>query len=426
MISDEAIERVVEVLVDRIESANTYILEQIGNNIKKIKTVKPSDRYKLEQILKYGGDYDKIVNKIAEVTKMNVRDIKKIFEEVAKADYKFAKKFYEYNGIKYIPWEENAVLRNQVNALANITANEYLNFANTRAIGFNVKNVAGDIIFQNLDDTYIKVIDEAVWNIRQGTDTFDNQMRKIMKELGTSGVKYLDYESGHTRRLDSAVRMNIRGAITSLHNELQQQFGKEFNSDGVEISVHLTPAPDHAEVQGKQFTISKYDENGKLIKKGEFEKFQDDEEAISYDGVVFKPKFEGRDRRSIGEYNCYHYIFSIMLGVSKPVYSNNELKRIVNKSEKTFNFDGKKYTIYEGTQLQRQIETEVRRQKDMQILGKAGDDMQLVDEAQQKITQLTRKYKELSNISGLPTKMERLLVNNYKRIKIDKNTINKD
>ena len=408
MISDEVLDQLIEILINRIEEANTYILKQIGNNINEFRTIKPADKYKLEQILKYGGDYEKIIKKIAEITKMNIKDIKAIFEAVAKTDYEFAQQFYLANNKTYISWDENIALQNQVDALANITANEYLNFANTKAIGFNVKNTAGDIIFQNLDDTYIKVIDEAVWNISQGTSTFDSEMRRIMKELGTSGIKYLDYESGKTRRLDSAIRMNIKGAITSLHNELHKQWGEEFGADGVEISVHLNPAPDHAEVQGRQFSNE------------EFEKFQNDEQATTYDGIVFEPEYDGKDRRSIGEYNCYHYIFSILLGVSKPVYSNEKLKNIKKRSEKEFEFDGKKYTMYEGTQLQRQIETEIRKQKDMQILYKAGGDMDLVGEAQDNITKLTRKYKKLSEISGLPTKMERLTVSGYKRTKVNK------
>ena len=47
----------------------------------------------------------------------------------------------------------------------------------------------------------------------------------------------------------------------------------------------------------------------------------------------------------------------------------------------------------------------------------SGND-ELVGETQQKITQLTHKYKELSNISGLPTKSKRLVVSGYKRKKV--------
>ena len=41
---------------------------------------------------------------------------------------------------------------------------------------------------------------------------------------------------------------------------------------------------------------------------------------------------------------------------------------------------------------------------------------ELIDESQQKITRLTKKYKELSDVSGLPTKMQRMRVPNYRRV----------
>ena len=41
-------------------------------------------------VLKYGGDYEKIANKLAKITKLNKNDIYKIFEAVAKKDYRFA------------------------------------------------------------------------------------------------------------------------------------------------------------------------------------------------------------------------------------------------------------------------------------------------------------------------------------------------
>ena len=79
----------------------------------------------------------------------------------------------------------------------------------------------------------------------------------------------------------------------------------------------------------------------------------------------------------------------------------------------------KTYTNYEGTQLQRKLETEIRKQKDIQIMAKASGNKELVQESQQKITQLTRKYKELSDVSGLPTKLERARVSGYRRTKVN-------
>jgi hypothetical protein len=233
-------------------------------------------------------------------------------------------------------------------------------------------------------------------------------MYSTIKELGSSGLKTVDYANGRSVRLDSSVRQHMKGALRNLHNETQAIFGEEFGSDGVEISVHINPAPDHAEVQGRQFS------------KEEFAKFQNDQDAVDYTGKVFESEHDGHDRRSISEYNCYHYTFDIVLGVSKPEYSEEELQKIIDDNNKGFELDGEHYTNYEGTQLQRKLETEIRKQKDIQIMAKASGNKELVQESQQKITQLTRKYKQLSDVSGLPTKMERMRVSSYKRINVNK------
>ena len=66
------------------------------------------------------------------------------------------------------------------------------------------------------------------------------------------------------------------------------------------------------------------------------------------------------------------------------------------------------------------METKIRKQKDIQIIGKVSNNKQIIDEAQTKITQLTQKYKEISKISGLPTRMDRLKVAKYRRISAKK------
>ena len=405
MIDEKLIDKLVERLVERIEEGNSYTLQKIGESIKEIGALSPSKAQQLSQILKYGGNYDKIVEKLAQITELNVKDIYEIFEEVAKNDYAFAKQFYDYRGVKYIPYEENIALQQQVKALARITAGEYANFSNTLAF---TKRVNGRVVYTDLARTYQDTIDKAVLSVAQGKSAFQEEMYSTIKELGSSGIKRVDYASGRSVRLDSSVRQHLKGALRNLHNETQAVFGEEFGSDGVEISVHRNPAPDHAEVQGRQFS------------KEEFSKFQNDQDAVDYTGKMFTKEHAGHDRRSISEYNCYHYTFDIVLGVSKPEYSKEELQEIIDNNNKGFELDGEHYTNYEGTQMQRKLETEIRKQKDIQIIAKASGNKELIEETQRNISHLTRKYKQLSDISGLPTKVQRLRVSGYKRINTKK------
>ena len=122
MLSDEVIDKVIERLVNRIEQGNEYILKTIGENIAEFRDIIPSQAEQLYKMIRFGGDYDKIVKRLAEITELNVKDIYKIFEEVAKNDYKFAERFYRYRNKKYIPYEKNIFLKQQVDSLARITS----------------------------------------------------------------------------------------------------------------------------------------------------------------------------------------------------------------------------------------------------------------------------------------------------------------
>lgn len=389
MLDDRIINVLVERLVNRIEQGNTYILEEIGKNIKQIGILTPSKARQLAQILKYGGNYDKIAKKLARITELNVKDIYSIFDNVAKENQTFAKQFYDYRNIKYIPYEQNISLKQQVKALADITAGEYINLS--RTLAFAKKDIYGKTIYTDLFKTYQNVIDEAVLNVSQGKMDFNTSMYKTIKELSESGIRTVDYANGHSRRLDSAVRMNMQGALRDLSNTLQKQFGEEFGADGIEVSHHENSAPDHIDtVDGRQFSNEEFE------------------------------KVNNSLQRPVGELNCYHYIFPIILGVSKPEYTKKQLEEDKKKNKKGFELDGKHYTLYEGTQLQRKLETELRKAKDTQIIAKASGNKELVAGSQKKITQLTQKYNELSKVSGLPTKLERARVSGYKRINVNK------
>ena len=243
MLSQEVEERLSEHLVNRIEEANSYILKRIGEAIRQISTLTPSQAYQLGQILKYGSTYNEIAKELAKVSGKNVQDIYKIFEEVAKNNKQFAKQFYKYRGIDYIPYSKDIALQNQVNSIARLTADTYLNIANTRGIGFLFRNQNGQMYFKDIQQAYYEIIDRGIIAISQGKKTFQTEMRRIIKDVGGNGV--VIYESGRTRRLDSAVRMNILDGIRQVSNETAQRFAQEYDADGVEISTHINPAPDH-------------------------------------------------------------------------------------------------------------------------------------------------------------------------------------
>ena len=114
MLSEEALERLTERLVNRIEELNEYFIEKLGEQIIDIGEMTPSQLKELFQSIRYGSNLDKIAYKLAEITDKNVADIYKIFEEVAKKNQSYAKQFYEFRKIEFIPFDKNQMLQKQV------------------------------------------------------------------------------------------------------------------------------------------------------------------------------------------------------------------------------------------------------------------------------------------------------------------------
>lgn len=403
--NDKQVDLIIERLINRVEQANTYFLMEIGKSISKLRGLKPSDAHRLAQILKYEDNYNEIVKKLAKYMNANVQDIDEILSSFAKKDLDFNEKFYKYRNIPLPPFEQNKALNDQIKAFREVIKSDLYNFTRPNVLGYTLRDINNRVQFYGLKDTYNRVIDEAILNLTQGKENFDMSMSRILTELGGSGLKKIDYSNGRTMRLDSAVRMHVLDGMRNLHNANQELFGEQFDADGVEITVHENPAPDHAKVQGRQFRKDQYI----LLQRGQ--------EATDYKGNKYTlDQDHNGSYRPISDLNCYHYVYSIVLGVSEPQYTDEQLKEIERQSKEKVEIDGKEYTKYECTQLQRQLERRIREQKDIQILGKTSNNKVLIDKSQSKITQLTNKYKEISDKSNLPTKMNRLKVSGYRRI----------
>ena len=405
MLNENKQEELLKIFQQRFEEYNTKVLEELGNVIKHFKDLTPSQAYSLAQKLKYNTTVKDLLNELSKISGLSVKDLKAILEKVAKENIGFADVYYKSRGLETPIYNENKALQRLVNSVYKIAGEEFKNIA--KSTGFRLLGDNGEPLLLDIDETYKYVIDKCVVAISQGKETYQQAMRSTMKQLSSSGVRKIEYESGYSRRLDSSIRMNILDSIRQVSNESQQLFGKEFDSDGVEISTHLNPSPDHY-MQGRQFSNEEY------------KKLQNGENAKDYQGKIWNLDHNHDSSfRPISTMNCFHYIFSVVLGVSKPQYSNEELKKIIDDNEKGAELDGKHYTNYELSQIMRKLETKIREQKDLQIMARASDDKDLILQSQTKITQLTNKYKQVVKISGLPNQLStRGRVYNYHRVSI--------
>lgn len=378
MIPDGLLNEIPDLYADQLAKINTKYISQIARTIGRLGKMKPEDFHKVQQLYRYGADYDKMVSDLSKLTNKTIDDIYVLMNETAKSSYSDMEALARMRGMPILPYAENIPLQQTVLAMAQQTAGALRNLSNTSVVGYVVRDLNGNVTFKGLEAVYKDTIDDAIRELAMGVSDFPKVMRGTLNSLADSGIRTVDYASGVSRRLDSAVRMNILDGARDVYQGVQDQVGREIGCDGIEISAHAGCAPDHLPYQGRQYT------------EKEIEKIQN---------ILDRP---------IGMSNCRHMMYRIILGISKPAYSEEDLKELKNLSTQKINYDDKDYTIYEATQMQRKIETEVRRSQDRATLSKlAGDDTGKMIE-QQRTQQLVQKYKELSTIFGLPFKFERM------------------
>ena len=404
MLTDTAIDKLMQPIIDRQEDINTYVLQLIARRIHTIGRMSPSDLRKLETLYFMGSDIRELNATLADYTALQVNDIKAMIKEVALDSYIDAKPFYDYRHKSYIPFEQNRSLQQLVTAIGNETAETYRNLANSHATGFLISDKKHPQIlrFMPIENTYNRVMDEAIQAVVSGTLDFNVAMRRTVNQLVDSGIRKIYWDSGYTQRVDSAVRRNLLGGIKKIHMETEALIGKEIGADGVELSVHYNSAPDHEPIQGHQFTNE------------EFENLQSDR----YFEDVKGNKFDAIPR-AIGTWNCRHFTSSIIVGVTKPRFSDSQLSEIMRLNAQGFDMpNGKHLTMYECTQRQRMLETKIREAKDGQNTFRTSGDKKEAKKYQARVNKYLTQYEAFSKACGLKMKRDRISVHGYRKIKV--------
>lgn len=406
MLSEDAIDNLVQPIVERQQAINEYVIKTICRRVKEIGHLLPSDLHRLERILQMGGDVKKINEEIARQTGLQVKDIKKLIKEVAIDGYVDAKPYYDYRHLPFIPFAKNEPLQRIVEAVAKQTVETYLNMAKAQAFMLRDLKNPKVLIPTPVAKAYQTVVDEAIQAVQSGVIDYNTAMRRTIKQMADSGLRRVEYisENGryHTQRMDTAVRRNILDGVRAINQGVQDEVGRQYGADGKEITVHMNPAKDHELVQGHQFTNE------------EFEKMQGEEDVECVD--VQGRRYKHFDRH-IGTLNCRHFTYSIIIGFANPNFTDEQLQAILDKNEEGYTLpNGKHLTMYECTQKQREMETAVRYAKDEQMAFMEAGDVEGAKKAQAKVTELTKKYKAFSSACGLSPKPVKMRVAGYKRI----------
>lgn len=287
----------------------------------------------------------------------------------------------------------DSYLSQLVKAFAKQTEGELKNL--TQTTGF--KTMSG---FESMENLYRRELDKALIKVCSGTFSKEKVIRDTVHELAQSGLRTIDFESGYSMQLDTAVRLAMRTGAHQLSGKIMDKNMEQTGENLVYVSKHWGARntgegiANHENWQGKVYYIkdgTDYSEEAKRIGQ---ERIMNLWYATGYsvDGA------HENDPLGLYGYNCRHRYYVWFLGSSSMPDEQEQPKPVI--------IDGKTYDYYAVTQKMRSMERAVRALKrEKEALGKLGMDTKEIDV---KIKRKVEEYQNFCEKCNVKEKTERM------------------
>ncbi len=369
---------------------NSEYIRLVGNAIKR-DALSGFQVKRINRMIAMGQDMDKLQKLLAKQSKKSQQEVIKLLEKVAKEEYAEAERLSELMKIKHIPFEDNTELQAHIKAVQKMTNDSFENLSNSTMLDTGI-TIGPNSQIVSAKDAYVKAVDFAIQATSSGYASPMSVIRKTLKSMAESGLKVATYESeaGNItyQSIEVAARRNVLDGMRGVAQAVQDDIGKQFGADAKEMSTHTTCAPDHIELQGHVYPLKEW-EKIYGVTMGSAGGFVEDIDGFSYT----------IPRRGVGIWNCRHYGFSHIIGVSVPMYSKEQIDAMNKKNMDGYTDDagvlgkvGKKYTLYETTQKLRNIESTTRKIKYEKLAYESVGDEVGIKKADRKLKDLSKKY----------------------------------
>jgi hypothetical protein len=377
MLTPEQLQNLPQELTDLYGQLSEFILQDIARRIAKGAQITDTAEYQLYRARSLGLSTDEIAAKIAEINGSSAAEINRLIREAAAQSDEFDRKMLGADKGAAIPLEDNQQLQKLISAQIAETAGKCENLTNT--MGFADHDFLGRVYYLSMTDMYRREMDSAHMKVATGATDYMTAIRQACNKLAASGVRTIDYESGRSDRIEVAARRALLTSVAHVTHRISEQNGEELGADGWEMSAHSGSRPSHAVYQGRQYTQEQYER-------------------------IIKPL--------ISEPNCRHDVFPIILGVSEPVYTEEELQNI---DQPPFTYEGRTYTAYEASQQMRKMERAMRKQKDRCIVADAAGDEEAFATASIRLNRQKYIYEDFCKAADSYTEYERTYVTGFNR-----------
>lgn len=374
-----------EELAELFRALEITLLEEICSRIKAAGELNEVTVQDIRALRSHGIDLKSIGESISKTAGISKQKLNSLLNDVVERNQKY---YTELIDLAHITQPETLVSVEDTWAIYEQTKQTMRNI--TRSMGFLVDD--GRTMLPPAK-AYQWALDNATMQIQRGAINYNQAIKTAVKQLADSGLKVVDYESGHRDQVDVAARRAVMTGVSQICAKYTEQSAEYLETPYFEVSAHSgardvpgpSPWSSHKEWQGKVYSTRSGDIYPNI-----------------YDvcGLGAVDGLEGA--------NCRHRRFPWVESVSERTYTDEQLEHIDDGLGCTF--DGKSYTAYEATQMQRRVEREVRKLKREKAAYKAAGLRKEEQVVNIRLRRVNAKYNAFSAAAGLPEQRERMKV----------------
>ena len=323
MLSPKYLEALPQPIIKIYSEFENELLEDIAKRITKADYLTPTAEWRLYKAEQLRLSSREITQRLAKLTGRSEKEIRQLYTGALKEALRNDEKIYRA-AIKAGCLSEDAEhkLDSYFGSIAFSNALK-AGYRNTNGLMRNLCNSAAAQANSRLSDE----LDKAFLKVTSGAYTADEAVYSAVQDLGKSGIKVINYSSGHKDKVDVAVRRAVITGIGQAAGNMQLSLAADMGCDLVEVTAHLGARPSHAVWQGRIFSLS-----GKDPKYPEFRS------STGY----------GTGAGLCG-WNCRHSFYPYFEGLSKP----NGVPFTREENDE----------VYRNTQKQRAYERAIRQSK---------------------------------------------------------------
>ena len=328
MLPPSYLDRMPDAFVQLWQQVEEQILQDVARRIGKMDKVTAAANWQLWRYQQTEALRNDVVKLLAKYSGKSETAIRKLLLQAATEAMEREDAIYYHYDMEPTPFEESAALNNLLDAGARQTCGTWQNITATTA------NTVTGAFERTLDAAWLKVSTGAFdykTAVKQAVDSLADEMPMVT------------YPSGHKDSIEVAARRAVLTGVNQTTGKLQVARADEMGVAFFETTAHGGARPSHAEWQGRRFHRGG---------------------AVDYKGRHY-PDFEAATGYGTGAglcgWNCRHTFFAVFPELGDPPQWTQEQLQELNA--RNIEYNGKKYTAYEISQMQRARERNVRRWK---------------------------------------------------------------